>query len=751
MMDEKRSNMMDIEDTQNHPQEPTVLDWVKSVLRFNPIPIPEEPVIEADIATPPVQRSRPEQGAEFAPVGLPQWSQIRLPLALILALISQFTIETIKTSPGCCVSSHHLLILVSSLLFLAAIVFLIYAISSGDFRINPLAETQSKTSVVAFRPLPLLLAVIFSMLTYLESSKATFRYSTVLFWVAALICAMMAFWELDASLGQIFTRWKKRWFELDLKITLDRWTLMVLIGFGVSLYFRIVDLNSIPSEMVSDHAEKLLDVMDVLNGKYSIFFPRNTGREALQFYMGAATAKWFGTGISFLTLKIGTVIAGLITLPYIYLLGKEIGGRETGLLSMVLAGIGYWPNVISRVGLRFPLYPLFVAPAMYYLVRGMRRKKLNDLLLCGLAVGLGLHGYSPARVIPIVICLGVVIILLQRETRGQHWATITRLIAIGFIALIVTLPLLRVAVERPQEVFYRTLTRLGDEEREINGPPMQVFAGNVGKALGMYVWDDGEVWVNSVPHRPALDWITAALLCLGLVILIVRFLRHKYWADLFLLLSIPILQLPSTLAIAFPNENPATNRAAGAFVPAFVIAGLALSALPTYFRKLGKERRHAIAGSVTILFLLLIAAAENYHLVFDEYAEGYRSAAWNTSDAGAVIEGFAESIGSYDTAYIVAYPHWMDTRLVGINAGQPQRDYAIEADDFQDLRSDSRAMLFILKPEDQDSLSKLDVLFPSGTLSTFESDIPGKDFLLFFVPADSERSKVTHMEVNVDE
>ncbi len=750
-MDEKRSNTMDIEDTQHRPEEPTVLDWVKSVLRFNPIPIPEEPAIEADIATPPVQRSRPEWGAEFAPVGLPQWSQIRLPLALILVLISQFTIETIKTSPNCCTSTHRLVILVSSLMLLAAVVILIYAISREDFHLKPLPGDQAEASVVAFRPLPLLFAVIFSMLTYYESSKVTFRYSTILFWVSALICALMAFWEVDLSLRQKFTRWKSRLPGLDFKITLDGWTLMVLIGFGASLYFRIVDLNSIPPEMVSDHAEKLLDVMDVLDGKYSIFFPRNTGREALQFYMAAATAKWFGTGISFMTLKIGTVIAGLITLPYIYLLGKEVGGRETGLLAMVLAGIGYWPNVISRVGLRFPLYPLFVAPAMYYLLRGIRRKKLNDLLLCGLAVGLGLHGYSPARVIPIMICLGVLIILLQRESRGQRWAIITRLIAIGFIAIVVTLPLLRVAVERPQDVFYRTLTRVGDEEREIDGSPMQVFTVNVVKGLGMYVWDDGEVWVNSVPHRPALDWITAALFYLGLVLLIVRYLRHKYWADLFLLLSIPILQLPSTLAIAFPNENPATNRAAGAFVPAFVIAGLALAALPAYFRKLGKERRHVIASSATILFLIIVAAVENYHLVFDEYAEGYRGGAWNTSDAGAVIEGFAESIGSFDTAYVVAYPHWMDTRLVGINAGQPQRDYAIWAEDFPDLRSDPRAMLFILKPEDQDSLSQLEDLFPSGTLSTRPDDISGKDFLIYFVPADSGRSELTPMEVNVDE
>jgi len=118
--------------------------------------------------------------------------------------------------------------------------------------------------------------------------------------------------------------------------------------------------------MFSDHAEKLLDVSDVLDGKFSIFFPRNTGREAIQMYLTAAIARLFGTGLSFISLKIGTVLAGLFALPFIYFLGKEIANKWVGWLAMVLAGVAYWANVISRVGLRFPLYPAFAAPCLYF-------------------------------------------------------------------------------------------------------------------------------------------------------------------------------------------------------------------------------------------------------------------------------------------------------------------------------------------------------------------------------------------------
>ena len=171
--------------------------------------------------------------------------------------------------------------------------------------------------------------------------------------------------------------------------------------------------------MFSDHAEKLLDVMDVLNGKTSIFFVRNTGREAFQFYLTAAIINLFHTGISFLSLKLGTVAGGLITLPFIYLLAKEMTNKWVGLLAMLLAGAAYWPNVISRVALRYTLYPLFTAPVMFFLFRGLKRRSRNDLIVSGLLLGLGLHGYSPVRILPVYVVLVFVMYWLHTRPRGK--------------------------------------------------------------------------------------------------------------------------------------------------------------------------------------------------------------------------------------------------------------------------------------------------------------------------------------------
>jgi len=451
--------------------------------------------------------------------------------------------------------------------------------------------------------------------------------------------------------------------------------------------------------------------------------------------MAAATSKWLGTGVSHLTLKIGTVLAGILTLPFIYLLGKEVGGKRVALAAMVLAGIAYWPNVISRVGLRFPLYPLFVAPAFYYLAKGIRTRNRNDFLLCGLVVGMGLHGYSPARVIPIAIAVGVGLYLLFKDSREQRREMITLLVVTGLVALIVLMPLVRIAVNLPDEVIYRMATRYGSAERELSEPAIQIFFSNVWNGLKMFNWDNGEVWVNSIPHRPALDWVTGALFSLGVVIALTRFARYRRWIDLFILVSIPILQLPSTLSLAFPAENPATNRAAGAIVPVFILAGLAFAAIPDWIETHWKGRRTAAISLVFTGLLLLIASRLNYHLVFQEYQDRFLRSAWNTSEAGAVIQNFAESIGDYETAHVVAYPHWVDTRLVGINAGQPTRDYAISAEDFASTTSESRPQLFLLHPDDVKSLQKLKELYPFARVTEYPNDIEGKNFIILSVPS----------------
>jgi hypothetical protein len=280
-------------------------------------------------------------------------------------------------------------------------------------------------------------------------------------------------------------------------------------------------------------------------------------------------------------------------------------------------------------------------------------------------------------------------------------------------------------------------TRIGTTERSLPGSALVIFLKNVWDGLKMFAWDNGEVWVIGIPGRPALDWVSGALFHLGVAITIIRYIQKKRWVDVFILFSIPLLQLPSTLSLAFPGENPATNRAAGAIVPVFFLAGLSLSAIVDWMRSEWRSRSANLYAAFIVCLLIFISARINYNLVFREYDDLFRRSAWNTSEAGSVIRGFANSVGSYDHAYVVAFPYWMDTRLVGMNAGKPTKDYAIQPDQFSLLEEQSGNKLLLLHPDDIDSLSSLQAMFPEGQVLEWTNPLPGKNFLIFFIPSSS--------------
>jgi hypothetical protein len=265
----------------------------------------------------------------------------------------------------------------------------------------------------------------------------------------------------------------------------------------------------------------------------------------------------------------------------------------------------------------------------------------------------------------------------------------------------------------------------------------------------MLNWNDGVVWVNSLPGRPALDVVSGALFLIGLVLLLIRYFRKRHWVDLFLIISIPILMLPSILALAFPSENPELNRTGGALVPTFLIVGLALDGLITSLglppasegEAKAPPRRQPILAYAVIGFLLFFSAAQNFDIVFHQFDQNYRNGAWNTSDMGLVIKQFGLIYGETDTVWIVPFPYWVDTRLPGVWAGIPNRDFAMFPEHLTDTLRFRGTKLFMVKANlrdpsqnDQKSLDILGQLYPQGSLSLHKSPIQNHDFWIYFVP-----------------
>ena len=193
--------------------------------------------------------------------------------------------------------------------------------------------------------------------------------------------------------------------------------------------------------------------------------------------------------------------------------------------------------------------------------------------------------------------------------------------------------------------------------------------------------------------------------------------------------------MPSILSLAFPGENPSLNRSAAAMIPVFLIVGMSADSFLTALESvstLAWNKRFAWALGV---FLLAWASFQNYDVLFNQYRKLYDSSAWNTSEMGEVIHDFAQLTGNSDNAWLVGYPHWVDSRLVMLNAGFPTRDNAIWPENFESTLADPRPKLFIININDAADLALLQSLYPDGSLTEYQSKYENRNFLLFSVPS----------------
>jgi len=72
----------------------------------------------------------------------------------------------------------------------------------------------------------------------------------------------------------------------------------------------------------------------------------------------------------------------------------------------------------------------------------------------------------------------------------------------------------------------------------------------------------------------------------------------------------------------------------------------------------------------------------------------------------------------------------VDTRLVGINAGLPERDFALLPEKIPDTLDITENKLFVLKLEDDNNLNAVELIYPTADTKVIHSKIPGKDFVL---------------------
>ncbi len=605
-----------------------------------------------------------------------------------------------------------------------------------------------------------ILAASASILVWLNTSGSRIAPPIILLWIASALLWAWVFapsgWNIfDWAADRIDACRRIRWREY-------RWAILAFAAVMIlGMSFRLSQLDAIPPEMSSDHVEKILDSYRVAQGEHLIFFANNGGREPLQMYLMSMLASLPGLDFNHGTLKLLTVLEGLITLPVLFMVGIELMGerqRKFGILvGLMLAGlvaVSSWHVTLSRLGLRIVLTPLFTALLMIYLARAMRHNRRSDYIKAALVLGFGLYSYQAVRMLPVVTVAGLAVATIIRQiTWRERLGYMVNLGVLVWVSFMVFLPLFHYSLGDPEHFWMRTSGRiLGDrvtaeEQPEAFASNVPILMSNIRNVLLMFNWRGDVIWLHGVPKQPTMDIYSGAFLILGLAAWTAQTLKSRDPVLWFMPVMILIMLLPSALAIAFPAENPSHTRVSGALAPVYLMAALPAATIAFHLLRTFPRRIGSLSAVIFCAAVLLLAHQHNSHLYFNRFYDSYIESTNPYRDAGSVLRGFAESDGSYGNAFIIAYPHFWDHRAVGIEAGQPLWPNSFFLPNLprglQAARQRSgifalnpnRDLLFFYSPDDKMAPLKLREWFPQGRELERQSNHPDDRYTLYRVPS----------------
>jgi 4-amino-4-deoxy-L-arabinose transferase-like glycosyltransferase len=278
-----------------------------------------------------------------------------------------------------------------------------------------------------------------------------------------------------------------------------------------------------------------------------------------------------------------SAVAGVLTIPVAYLIGRELRGRRTGLLAAALVAVNPMLLWYSQEARAYALLALFCALSLLYCVRALQRGERRDFVLWGVfsALALATHYFA-------VFPLAAEVIMLLRRRGRATWAGL-------WIVCLVAIPLVPLAIHQMS---------YGHAEW-------------IGKfSLGHRLWETAATFLTGEtgdiiggPERPSLAFLPLALALVGLGLPALRGTREeKRAAALPLAVGAVTVLVPLLLAIGPAGKDFVLARnLLPALVPLLVVVAIGLTA----------ERARRL-GTLAAAVLLAYSLAFCVWVSFDE-------------------------------------------------------------------------------------------------------------------------------------
>ncbi len=411
----------------------------------------------------------------------------------------------------------------------------------------------------------------------------------------------------------------------------------VIAGIGLVLlatagFFRLYRLGEIPAGLFLDEGANGLDALRVLDGQIAPFFPANHGREGLLILLIAPFVSWLGQ--TAWAVRLPGALAGVAAVLVVFALGQVLFAQPTrawrgvavGAVAALWMAISLGQVILGRIAFRSNLLLLLLPLAVLGVWVGWQRRSWAWMTLAGIASGLAIYTYIPARLLPVFwLIWAVTLYLSRRPSRQQILDRLPHLCLYMAVSLVVALPLLIHFVLNPADFSSRS----GDLWIFAQPAPWRALAQNLVDHLAVFGVSGDPNWRHNLPGRPLLSGIEAILFWVGVATCAWGW-RHP--ARQLLLIWLIVFLLPATLAL---DAAPNTLRMTGMMPAVFLVVGVGAVDLGAALLWLVGQRFPARRATTIAALIVVMAGAlgwnaeRNAHLYFETWAT-----------AGPVLENF---------------------------------------------------------------------------------------------------------------
>jgi 4-amino-4-deoxy-L-arabinose transferase-like glycosyltransferase len=421
---------------------------------------------------------------------------------------------------------------------------------------------------------------------------------------------------------------------------------LALVGIlAVGIFLRTYQFPAIPPGLNQDEAgagyeafSLLLTGRDKWGNVWPVYFPAwGSGQNVLYSYL---TIPWISLlGLNEVSVRIVSLLFGILTLPLLYVTAKRLYGRSVALVSTWLLAILPWHVMLSRWGLESNLLPFLLLLGSYTVTQWLLSR--SSALLSPLALvpwALALYAYGTAYIIvPGMILLALIGGRKSVTSNPSKWLGALVILAILSFPIVIFVLNNYVLQASPgwENILGFSAPRLPSQRfNQVALPFPQMLNGNLTFLLNGF--QDFQIW-NADPYFPPLSVAFFPFLLVGAAVLARKFLapdsdsenrnRNRNLFLLWLLACLPLVLL-TPLNI---------TRANALFIPVIVLSALGLTeireALTFPFL------RHAItwAAAVWILAYAALFAYNYFEFYPDRAAVAFQSGLRTALEKGQAL------------------------------------------------------------------------------------------------------------------